>query len=329
MENRAHALAAGLFTLVFGAALIGVGFWFSKDDLRLVHYLISTTTSVAGLKVEAPVRFRGVDVGKVDSIRIEPGIAGRIHIRLGIAEGTPVTTSTYARLGYQGVTGLAYVSLDDSGASTELLKTSSGKVAEIRMLRSIMDSGEDLIASFGEIAERVNALLGDDNQQAIKRALAGLEKATLRVATVAEKLEPGVAGIPALIGDARVALGDARGALGDARGALGDARGAVGKAGALMTSLGGLAEKIDERVDALNRVARSVEEVGAAARSVNDETIPRVNALVEELHRETRAVDRLINALGEQPQSLVFGQPPGKPGPGESGFSIGSMGGRK
>ena len=323
MENRAHALVAGLFTLLLGAALAVVAFWFSKDDVRLVPYMVSTNTSVAGLKVEAPVRYRGVEVGKVQSIRIDPGRNGEIHIQLGVGEGTPITKSTFARLGYQGVTGLAYVALDDTGDSTEPLVSSGKRVAEISLERSIIDSGEDLIAALGEIADRVNALLDDDNRQAVKRTLAGLEKASLRVASIAEKLEPGVAGMPALIGDARAALGDARGALGDARAALGTARGAIGKADQLMTSLDGLALKIDDRVETLNRVARSVEEVGVAARSVHEETLPRVNALVDELRHETRAVDRLINTLGEQPQSIVFGAPPSPPGPGEPGFSTG------
>ena len=86
MENRAHALVAGLFTLLLGAALAVVAFWFSKDDVRLVPYMVSTNTSVAGLKVEAPVRYRGVEVGKVQSIRIDPGRsfgAGALPVELG------------------------------------------------------------------------------------------------------------------------------------------------------------------------------------------------------------------------------------------------------
>jgi len=309
MENRAYALAAGMFTLLLGAALVAVALWFGKDDLEYVPFLITTTTSVSGLKAEAPVRYRGVEVGRVESIRIDPGINGDIHIRIGVTEGTPVTKSTFARLGYQGVTGLAYVALDDNGDSKELLKSASRKVAEIPMRRSIMDTGEDLIAAFGEIAIRVNTLLDEDNQKAVRRALVGLEKATLktaaladRTAALAEKLEPGVAGVPGLVGDAR---------------------GAIGNANKLIGNLNGLTSKIEERVEALNRVAKSVEEVGSTARAVNDETLPRLNALVEDLHKETRALDRLLNALGEHPQSLVFGTPRGKPGPGESGFTPG------
>jgi phospholipid/cholesterol/gamma-HCH transport system substrate-binding protein len=309
MENRAHALAAGLFTLLLGAALVGVVLWFGKDDVEYVPFLVTTTSSVAGLKTEAPVRYRGVEVGRVQSIQIEPGVNGRIHIRIGVTEGTPVTKSTFARLGYQGVTGLAYVALDDSGDSKELLESDARKMAEIPLRRSIMDTGEDLIAAFGEIATRVNTLLNEDNQKAVRRALSGLELATLRTAaladktaSLAEKLEPGVAGVPGLVGDAR---------------------GAIGHANQLIGNLNGLTSKIEERVEALNRVAKSVEEVGATARAVNDETLPRLNALVEDLHKETRALDRLLNAIGEHPQSIVFGPPRGSPGPGEPGFIAG------
>jgi len=82
MENRAHALAAGRFTLLLGAALGVVALWFSKDELKLIPYVMSTTNSVTGLKVEAPVRYRGVDVGKVDAISIDAANGGRVQIRI-------------------------------------------------------------------------------------------------------------------------------------------------------------------------------------------------------------------------------------------------------
>jgi len=72
VENRAYALAAGLFTVVLAAALVAAGLWFRRDNIRFAQYVVTTESSVAGLKVEAPVRYRGVDVGRVESIRIEP-----------------------------------------------------------------------------------------------------------------------------------------------------------------------------------------------------------------------------------------------------------------
>jgi phospholipid/cholesterol/gamma-HCH transport system substrate-binding protein len=104
-----------LFTLLLAVALIAAGLWFRRDAIRFAEYTVTTTSSVSGLKSEAAVRYRGVDVGRVESIKIEPGSSGRIHIRIGVQEDTPITRSTYAQPGYQGVTGLAFVALNDDG----------------------------------------------------------------------------------------------------------------------------------------------------------------------------------------------------------------------
>ncbi len=309
MENRAHALAAGLFTLVLGAALAAVALWFSKDELKLIPYALATTSPVTGLKVEAPVRYRGVDVGKVDDISIDTANSGRVQIRIGVREGTPITKSTYAQLGYQGITGLAYVLLGDDGKSKEPLQSNSGEVAAIRMKPSLMDDGETLFVSFAEIADKIKHVLDDENQGRVRRTLANIEDATQRASTVAKKLEPSLEAMPGLIAEAK--------------GLAHDARASVKKADLLIGNANGLALKLDERVDTLVRAVARVEEVGITARAVNEETMPRMNVLIDDLSKESHALGRVINTLGEQPQSLVFGTPPGTPGPGEPGFTGG------
>ena len=296
MENRAHALAAGLFTLVLAAALIAAGLWFRRDNISFTQYLVTTTSSVTGLKVEAPVRFRGVDVGRVEAIGIEPGGSGRINIRIGVQGETPITRSTFAQLGYQGVTGLAFVSLDDDGSSSEPLKAAEGELARIEMHPSIFDSGMDLVAAARELSIRVSELLNEDNRKLVRRALIGIEQASRQTAVLAERLQAGAGEVPALVGDTRVALAD----------------------------VSRLARKLEERSEAFERMAASMEELGTASRSFNNETLPRVNALVEQLQRETRALDRVLSALQDNPQSFVFGSPRSRPGPGETGFKDGA-----
>jgi len=296
VENRAYALAAGLFTVVLAAALVAAGLWFRRDDVRFAQYEVTTTSSVTGLKNEAAVRYRGVDVGRVEAIRIEPGVSGRIHIRIGVQEDTPITKSTYAQLGYQGVTGLAYVSLNDDGSSNELLKPAGRDPPRIALRPSIFDSGLDLVASVNELSGRMNEVLNKENRQLLNRALAGIEQASRQAALLAERLQPGPQEFPALVADTRK----------------------------VMASLGSLSARLEERSAAFDRMAASLEEVGVAARSFNDETLPRFNALVEQLNRDTRSLDRVLNALGENPQSFVFGAQRARPGPGEPGFKDGA-----
>jgi phospholipid/cholesterol/gamma-HCH transport system substrate-binding protein len=296
MENRAHALAAGLFTLVLVVALIATALWFRRDDIRYTQYLVTTASSVTGLKVEAPVRYRGVDVGRVEAIGIEPGGAGRIGIRIGVQDETPVTRSTWAQLGYQGVTGLAFVALDDDGSSSEPLRASGDELARIEMRPSIFDSGMDLVAAARELSNRISDLLNEDNRKLVRRTLAGIEQASRQTAALAERLQAGTDGVPALVGDARGTMAD----------------------------ISRLARKLEERSAAFDRMADSLEEVGTASRSFNDETLPRINTLVEQLQRETRALDRVLSSLNDNPQSFVFGSQRSKPGPGESGFKDGA-----
>jgi len=309
MENRAHALAAGLFTLVLGAALAAVALWFSRDDITLIPYVLTTASSVTGLKLEAPVRYRGVDVGKVEDITIEPTNSGRVRIRIGIREGTPITKSTFAQLGYQGITGLAYVLLGDEGQSKEALPSRAKEIAIIRMKPSMMDDGESLFGSIIEITEKVNQLLAEENQGRVRRTLASLEELTQRASAVTKKLEPSLEAMPGLITEAK--------------GMAADARASLKKTDALVGSVNGLALKLDQRVDTLTQAVASVEEVGVAARAVNEETMPRINALIDDVSKETRTLGRVVNTLGEHPQSIVFGTPPGRPGPGEPGFAGG------
>jgi phospholipid/cholesterol/gamma-HCH transport system substrate-binding protein len=309
MENRAHAIAAGLFTIVLGVALVAVAWWFTRtDDSRLVPYLVTTKGSVSGLKVDAPVRYRGVEVGKVASVGLAREQPGAIVIRILIDPDTPIGTSTFAQLGYLGVTGLAFIGLNDDGF------VQPGKVASIPMRRSILDSGEDLLTTVSEVADRVHALLDDDTVRTTRKALANVERATANAATLAEQLQPAARRLPGLADTAREALVEAKGALSDARATL-------AKTDGLVATVNAFTLKLDTRVGTLDSVAGSADEVGAAARTLQLDTLPRINSAAEDLVRKTRALDRVLQLLSEQPQSLVFGSGDPAPGPGERGFN--------
>ncbi len=299
MENRAHALAAGLFVVLLGSALAAVAAWLQRDTRSLATYVIATTKPVSGLRTEAPVRYRGLDVGKVEAMRFDRAVPGQILITIGVDASMPLTRATYAQLGYQGVTGLAFVELDDDGtAAAAALKP--GPDARLPLRPSLMDSGEALLGSVREAADRVNALLDADHRGAMKSALEGIALATQRTAQLAERLEASADRLPAL---------------------LGEAQGVTQRAGRVVDQVGALTARLDERVATLDRVAAAADRAGSAARSVDESTVPRLNELLEQLQHETRTVERLLVMLSEQPQSVVFGRAPPPPGPGEPGFA--------
>jgi phospholipid/cholesterol/gamma-HCH transport system substrate-binding protein len=308
MENRAHAIAVGLFTLLLGAGVVLLVMWFSGDTEKRETYRLESQYAVTGLNVQAPVRFRGVEVGRVESIAFSGEKARSIAIEVSVKADTPITRGTYAQLGSQGVTGLAYVILDDDGDKAQTLSPDESQKSPIPVRRSFIDevsgSGKDLVAGANEVAHRLSALLNEKNQAQLMKTLESLDAATRGIASLAGKLEPVMRDVPAMTRDARQALG---------------------RADTLLANMNKLTVELTQRVDTLERVSRSAEQVGGAAESFSgaavSETLPRINALLEELARNSRSLDRLLTQVNEQPSSLVFGRPTVTPGPGEAGFN--------
>src|SRR3954466_15485830 len=106
MENKAHALIAGLFTIVLLTAAVLIAIWFNRDRVERVPYELATKLSIPGLNPQAAVRYRGVDVGRVDEVSFDPNVPGQILVHISVNPDTPITRSTYGTLGYQGVTGI-------------------------------------------------------------------------------------------------------------------------------------------------------------------------------------------------------------------------------
>lgn len=309
MENRAYALAAGIFVLMLCAALAAAIFWFKGTSMVPVNaYLLVSKTSVSGLNPQAPVRFRGVTVGKVDTIGFDPGNPQVILIRILVDYTAPITKGTYAQLAFQGVTGLSYVQLDDKGLEHEPLQTDFEHPARIELRLSVLDKlsseGQELIISANEAAKRVSALLNDETQSHLLRTLANLETASVRIASIANELEPSLRALPALSIKADHVLTDTD---------------------KFLVNLDRLVMQTQERINALDVVAQNAEKIGSTGKAVGDiliaDTLPKLSDLIRTLSNTSRTLNGLLVDLREQPQSLVFGPPLPEPGPGEKGFS--------
>jgi phospholipid/cholesterol/gamma-HCH transport system substrate-binding protein len=300
MENRAYALAAGLFTLLLGIAVVATALWFSGETVENDEYLLVSRYPVSGLNPQAPVRYRGVTVGKVVDIKFDQQDKRAILVKILVQTGTPLTQGTYARLGSQGVTGLSYVMLDDDGKKPAPLVTEGGQPARIDVRPSFLDtlsaSGEETLANFNQAAKQVNSLLSDGNQKQLMGTLRNLDHATGKLASLATAMEPAVKALPALMNDTSMALK---------------------RADALLAN-------VNQRLDSFERAANSAEQFGLSGTALTDtmmtETVPRLNVLLEDVQRSSRGLERLLNEINEQPQSLIFGRSTLPPGPGEPGF---------
>ncbi|SFE51729.1 MlaD family protein [Paracidovorax wautersii] len=318
MENKSHALAAGIFVVVISALLAVMGLWLTRDRTDYTLYELSTKDSVSGLQPEAPVRYKGVAVGKVTRIGFDPQVPGNVLIRIAVNESAPISPTTFATLGYQGVTGLAHVQLDDANAPLKPPAPGQSGLPRLPLksspLSQIAEQGPAILAKVQDATERLNKLLGDENQARFAQALDNLAKASASANTLVQRLDntvvtrldPALATVPAVAQDARATLQSLRVAGDNAAAAASEVRGAVAK----LSATGG----------PLDQIADGAQSLSAAADRFGRVSLPRLNNAADEAARAARRLGRTASGISDNPQSLIYGNGSALPGPGEAGF---------
>jgi len=312
MENKAHALAAGAFVLGLIAALVGLVIWFTRDNTVRNIYELSTRDAVSGLQPQATVRYRGIAVGKVMSIDFDPKVKGNVRVRISVDERVPLTTSSFATLSYQGVTGLAFIALDDKGESNVALKPDDDNPPRIPLKPSILaqlqDRGEAIINQVEEVTKRANTLLSDPNQKRAADALESIAAASASANTLLKTLDNTV----------KTGLNPALTKLPDTMASVKKAAGDVSRvANNFNTTVG----RLNAPEGPVERLSEGTKALAQAVDSFNAATLPRVNRVADDTSHAVRRLGRAADSINDNPQSLLFGNGGAAAGPGEPGFS--------
>ena len=306
MENKSHALAAGIFTILLGiAAAIGI-WWLGQSDESTTSYVLETRRNVTGLNVQAQVRYRGIRVGKVEAIEPDAADPRVILVRISIDERFKLTRGSTAQLGYQGVTGLAYVQIEDDGSSLEPLTGKDGERPRIALRPTVFDTLDekagDIVNQISTVSVRLGKALDENNLRNFARSLENMAAAS-----------EGLRELPALLASMREALSE--GNMRNLRQILAHLEKTAGQSAPLI-------DEMRELVKSLSALSRRVDQLaGSAGDELTTATLPRANALMRELATNSRQLSRVLGGLESNPQMLIFGPGAAAPGPGEAGFS--------
>ena len=306
MENRSHALAAGIFTILLALCSALAIWWLGQSDESTTTYVLETRRNVTGLNVQAQVRYRGIRAGKVEAIEPDEADPRVILVRINMNSRFKLTKGSSAQLGYQGVTGLAYVQIEDDGSSAELLTGKDGEPARIALRPTLFDTlGEkagDIVTQISAVSVRLAKLLDEKNVQNLSRTLDN-------VATASDGLRE----MPVVLAAMREALSADN--LRRLQQILVQVEKTAGEAAPLTREMRDLVKSMDSMARRVDQLAGSVGDELAST------TLPRANELMRELSANSRQLARLLDGLESNPQMLIFGRGAGTPGPGEAGFS--------
>jgi phospholipid/cholesterol/gamma-HCH transport system substrate-binding protein len=311
MENRSHALMTGIFTIALLVATVLIGLWFNRDKTELVQYEIVTTQSIPGLNPQATVRYRGLEIGRVDTIDFDPRVTGQILIRLSVDEASPITSTTYASLGYQGVTGIAFIQLNDERTGSPRLATGGERIARIPLRPGLLDQLEDrglaILVKAEQITTSLDELLSPENRATMLGAFESVDRAAEAYAAIPQRLDPVLDRLPSLITKVDRSM---------------DSIDTLATSATSMTrNYDNLATRLQAPDGPIERLNGTIGALGAATSELELETLPHVVQMTDEARASLRAVRRTANSFSDRPQSILFGTPGDAPGPGEPGFA--------
>lgn len=166
METDKHYFFEGLFIIGFSIAAAIFAVWLGSsgrhDD---VIYRIHFPDSVSGLTVGDPVKYRGIDVGTVKSMMIDPDNPRLVQVDVRLGKETPVKTDTRASLVMKGITGVVFIELNggDPAAKQLLAVTPPGKMPEIPSektgLKAMLDELPKLVEKFSAIEDQAKKVV--------------------------------------------------------------------------------------------------------------------------------------------------------------------------
>lgn len=261
MEIRARYLLVGAVVLGLLAALAVFSVWLARAgvDRQLARYEIAFAGAVSGLRDGGQVLYRGIPVGRVARIRIDPDNVERVLVTVEIERDTPIMTDTVATLEMQGITGIAYVLLRGGTQDAARLDPDARPLPRIASepssLERVFSDTPELLGRAVVVAEQLDRLLQDDNLAAIGGTLHNLETFTATLAARSAEIDALLAGaddmamqVDAVAAETRALIDDLRRLTvnldqsvatvgGEVASTLGSLRGTVGRVDRLVESL--------------------------------------------------------------------------------------------
>lgn len=310
MENRSHALLAGLFVLLLTVAAAITAIWLGRKDVVYEPYVLVSKYPVAGLSVQSQVRYEGMAVGQVQGLSIDQSAPGTIRVQIGVLPGTPITKSTWAEVATQGVTGISNVDLHDDGQNPERVSTSTADPYKIPVrpgfFLKLQRAGVGMLEDGEEVLDDLRKFVTDENAERFTVILDNAEKLSSNLNESVVKLKPALEALPGVIDKLDQTLAS------------------LDQFGMQLTRLTQSAQKTIDYLNSpagpLTLATQSLAQLQRSAAQLESSTLPEINRMIEDISAASRSFAGAARLFEQSPDSVLFGAPPARPGPGEPGF---------
>ena len=303
MEREANYITVGAFVLLVIALATWFVVWYTdaQDRRDYERYEIYFQGSVSGLTRGSPVRYLGVDVGRVADMRIDPRAADRVQIIADIDEDAPISEQTVASLSLQGVTGLLYIDLErNRGDKPVMPRVPSERYPVIGTRQSNFDlligSLPDAMSAAADLATRMSKVFNDTNIEAVSATLANVKEASDDLPAILKQVKTLTADLNRTADEIEAAASAVRDVT---EGAGPDFKAAVARIHVVMDNLATTSARLD----------RFVAENESNITRFSDQGLVEFQQLIRESRQTAAEFRDLARTLRQEPSSLIY-EPP-------------------
>lgn len=303
VEREANYITVGAFVLLVLALAAWFVIWYTdaQDRRDYERFEIYFPGSVSGLSRGSPVRYLGVDVGRVADIRLDPRAADRVQVIADIDEEAPITDDTLASLSLQGLTGLLYIDLErDRGQRPVMARVPSQRYPVIRTVQSNFDllisSLPAVLAASADLATRMSRVFDDANIAAISATLANVKDASDDLPRIMQQMRRLTADLEGTAAEIR---GAARAVRDVTEGAGPDFKAAMGRVRSVMDNLAATSARLDAFVaENQHNITR-----------FSDQGLVEFQRLIRDSREAAQEFRELSRSLKREPSQLIY-EPP-------------------
>jgi len=281
METKANYVLIGASTVVGVVLLMLFAMWMANSEFSrgFNDYDVVFSDPVRGLSQGGEVRFNGIKVGEVTSLRIDPENSSRVIARVRVSADVPLRQGSEAQLEPIGLTGVTLIQLTSGSPSAPLLKQEFGApvpriVGHGSQIDVIVARGQDVVVRASEAMAAVRDLLTDENIAHVSSIIRNLDAISRQLA---------------------------------------DERSVITRSGEAAASVTNAANHVTALLQQTQADLADLDEImhnlKNASASVSGETLPEISLAVEDVRRAAASIDRVANNLEDNP-SVLTPQPP-------------------
>ena len=280
METKASYVAVGAFvmTVLVGAAIAALWLAGAQYNQRYAHYETHFTGAVTGLGTGTPVRYNGIDVGRVAHLRFDPDDPKQVIVLMEVDPGLSLRADSVASIASMGITGGTFVEIDGGSKDAPLLTARPGEEypqipSKPSTLQELANSAPALLAKINRIGDELGELLDEKNRDAVSHILHNTDTVTAGLAQHSGQLGQTIDNLDASSAELNQTL----------------------------KSLHGTIDNANHAIGSIDKLARDADTL------VGPQNAQQLDRLLSETRNAVASLKALADTLQHDPKSLLFG----------------------